>query len=226
MERLQPRPQGCLCPQALTILLLPGGCSPIPPRQGADPEQPLTFVGEAKAWGVLLPCPAAAQLLQEQAEQEGGQGQPVARGSPHVGTGQGAGSARPHSTMVQRRDATTNAGCKQRRGKASAVGTGPVWALGRQLWLGPSYLPPPWGLQHIPCPGSSWGSYSSLPRGSVQGDASMPTSCGTWENWDLGILEVTDVRASYPPTLQWALRAWACSARYLLRLQCLAEPGE
>lgn len=113
----------------------PSGRSPSPPRQGADPEEPLTFVGEAKARGMLLPCGAAAQLLQEEAEQECGQGQPVARGSPHGGTGEWAGSACPHSTMVQRRDATSNAGCKQRRGKAAAVLTAPVWALGRQLWL-------------------------------------------------------------------------------------------
>lgn len=141
---------------------------------------------------MLLPCPAAAQLLQEEAEQECGQGQPVARGSLHAGTGQWAGSARPHSTMLQRRDATSNASCKQRRERLQ------LWALGRQLWLAPSHLPPPWGLQHIPCPGSSQGSYSSLPRGGVWGDTSMPTSCGTWESWDLGILEMADVRAVAP----------------------------
>lgn len=148
---------------------------------------------------MLLPCGAAAQLLQEEAEQECGQGQPVARGSPHGGTGQWAGSACPHSTMVQRRDATSNAGCKQRRGKAAgcarctSVGTGKAAVAGT-----PTCLPPPWELQDIPCPGNSQASYSSLPRGGVWGDASRPTARGTWEHWDLGILEVTDMRAVVP----------------------------
>lgn len=58
------------------------------PGKVQTPRNPLTFVGEAKAWGMLLPGPAAAQLLQEEAEQEGDEGQAVARGSPHTGTRQ------------------------------------------------------------------------------------------------------------------------------------------
>lgn len=189
MERSRPQPRGCLSPQTLATPLLPAGRSPSPPRQGADPEEPLTFVGEAKARGVLLPCGAAAQLLQEEAEQECGQGQPVARGSPHGGTGQWAGSACPHSTMVQRRDATSNAGCKQRRGKAAAVLTAPVWALGRQLWLehplafhlpGSSRTFPVQGIHRpaIPaCLGEVCGVRPAGPQHVV------PGSTGIWASW-------------------------------------------
>lgn len=67
-------------------------------------------------------------------------------------------------------------------GKAAVAGT-------------PTCLPPPWELQDVPCPRNSQASYSSLPRGGVWGDASRPTARGTWEHWDLGILEVTDMRA-------------------------------
>lgn len=120
--------------------------SPSPSRQGADPEEPLTFVGEAKARGLLLPCPAAAQLLQEEAEQERGQGQPGARGSPHGGTG----SAGPHSTMVQRRDAASNTGCEQRRGKLHLSSLEQCKNSCAWDTLLPST---PCELQHIPCPG-------------------------------------------------------------------------
>lgn len=144
---------------------------------------------------MLLPGPAAAQLLQEEAEQEGDEGQAVARGSPHAGTGQWAGSAGPHSTMVQHRGATSNTSCKQRRGKAAAVPTGAGWALGSCAWDTPD-LPPPWELQHIPCPGI-WQASCSRVDG-VWGDAPI-----MWylEHWDLGILGVIGRRAVVnPPT--------------------------
>lgn len=88
---------------ATTAGLLPASLSPghplrplaarCPPKQGADPGEirlgsPVTFVGEAKARGVLLPCLAAARLLQEKAEEERGEGQPVAGGRSHPGARQ------------------------------------------------------------------------------------------------------------------------------------------
>lgn len=89
---LQPQQQGyCLPPVSPghPLRSLPAGHSQSSQQSAGHKENrlgcPLTFVGEAKAWGVLLPCLVAARLLQEEAEEERGKGQPVARGSLHPG---------------------------------------------------------------------------------------------------------------------------------------------
>lgn len=93
--------------------------------------------------------------------------------------------------LQRRLQAEKGEGCRYAR--CTSVGTGKAAVAGT-----PTCLPPPWELQDIPCPGNSQASYSSLPRGGVWGDASRPTARGTWEHWDLGILEVTDMRAVVP----------------------------
>lgn len=101
METSRPQPRGHRLPPPSPghpLRSLPAHAVPAHPSKVQIPRKStLTFVGEAKARGVLLPCLAAARLLQEEEEEEKrGEGQPAAGGSLHSGSGEGGSSPSQH----------------------------------------------------------------------------------------------------------------------------------